>query len=188
MKAALVALERDPQEEPMTNKQIFDDLITACTTEFLHAAGVEFCSSIETEVVMEYASVIGFSGNDMRGVIGLGMSGPTLGQLAGFRAIPNVDAPMEDWLGEASNQLLGRLKNKLLGYGTIVSIALPMTLRGVRLQFISTRAMGVWTYGFDSKAGQICVWLDVRVKDGFVLTPSNDADMQGVPEGELMLF
>src|SRR5882672_12028151 len=43
----------------------------------------------------------------------------------------NISAPdLEDWCLELNNQLVGRVKNKLLGYGRVVLVGLPVLLTG----------------------------------------------------------
>lgn len=173
----------------MKNKEVFDTLIRTCAGDFLRSSGLESTPNNDADAPMEDAAVIGFSGHDVRGVVGLGMQRATLQQLAMPPQDPARGEPLlEDWLSEAANQLLGRLKNKLLGYGTVVSIALPMVLRGVRLQFVANSGAGPWTYTFDTAAGRVCVWLDVRVRTGFELIETSDPESKSIAEGELMLF
>lgn len=40
---------------------------------------------------------------------------------------------LRDWLGELANQLLGRLKNKLIEYGMPIELTTPTTLAGMQL-------------------------------------------------------
>jgi hypothetical protein len=93
----------------------------------------------------------------------------------------------EDWLAESVNQLTGRLKNKLMRHGLVLSIALPTVLQGLRLQFLGSGA-ALWTYALQSDQGPFWVWLDVRSERELVLAPVDDPELQGAPEGELVLF
>ncbi|HYO94895.1 MAG TPA: chemotaxis protein CheX [Polyangiaceae bacterium] len=177
-----------------SNKQIFDQLIRTCVRELIEQCGLKVSDSQGAAAPMERAAAVGFSGDQVRGAIGLGMQATTLQRLADAQAPPAQDAALErdalleDWLGETANQLLGRFKNRLLGHGASVSMALPMVLRGLRMQFASDRDDRVTTYVFDSAEGPICVWLDVRVHDGFLLTTATNPELLGAPEGALMLF
>jgi hypothetical protein len=170
----------------MNNKAVFDELVVQCTTELFQGRSVELSRGPDLDTAIEFAGVIGFASDEVRGMLGLGMSDVTLAHLAAKDAGAAVNG--EDWLGESVNQLLGRLKNKLLGYDVIVSLALPTVLRGIQLKFFSTRPSGLWTYSFASEAGPVCAWLDVRYEATFVLTPTSDPEMLGAPEGEMVLF
>ena len=44
---------------------------------------------------------------------------------------------LEDWCLELNNQLVGRLKNKLLGYGRVVIVGLPMLLTGTDVSAVT---------------------------------------------------
>ncbi len=169
----------------MSQKQVFDELIIQCTTELFRARSVELRHTQAPSSPIEYAAIIGFTADDVRGMVGLGMDAASLQSLAG-RALSEPNC--EDWLGESVNQLLGRFKNKLMGYDVVISLALPTVLRGIHLRFLATGPAGLWTYNFDTEKGPLCAWLDVRHESDFVLTPTTDPEMQGTPEGELLLF
>ena len=172
----------------MDNKVVFDQLVAACTSELFQARGFSIRAANRPDDSMEYAATIGFSSDTIRGMLGLGMNPATLEQLLAKEDITVTGGLAEDWLAESVNQLLGRLKNKLLGYDLTVSLALPTVLRGVCLKFLSTRPTALWTYPFECEAGAISVWLDVRHAAGLILQPTNAPEMQGTPEGELVLF
>jgi hypothetical protein len=116
------------------------------------------------------------------------MSPDTLQKLMA-REVPAVPpGNSEDWLAESVNQLLGRLKNKLMRYDLMVSLALPTVLRGISLRFLATRPTSLWTYTFESEEGPVWVWLDVRHDANLELKPTTDPEKQSVQEGDLLLF
>jgi hypothetical protein len=171
----------------MSAKEVFDQAVTASITELFEARGIRIRSTHETTASIEYAATLGFSSDRVRGMIGLGMSPDTMHALMAKDddALPAGNA--EDWLAESVNQLLGRLKNKLMRYGLLLSVALPTVLKGVRLQFLGSGST-LWTYGMQSDQGPFWVWLDVRTDQELVLTHVDDPNLQGTPEGELVLF
>jgi hypothetical protein len=169
----------------MSNKGVFDDLVTLCTTELFRASGISMEARAASPTI-EYAAIIGFAADELRGMVGLGMTAQTLSELARSASGDEVDS--EDWLGECVNQLLGRLKNQLLHYNVEASVTLPTVLRGVRLELRGAGPEGLWAYSFESEHGEICVWLDVRVDPDFFLARVDDPARLGVPEGELVLF
>jgi hypothetical protein len=172
----------------MSTRTVFDELVTSCATELFRGRGIDVRSTTGLEASVEYAGTIGFSTDGMRGMIGLGMGPETLERLVAADREAGPGSNFEDWLAESVNQLIGRLKNKLIGYGVVLSIALPTVLRGVRLEFVGMKQTPLWTYPLESEQGRLCVWLDVRTDRELVLTASNDPEMHGTPEGELVLF
>jgi len=172
----------------MSTRTVFDELVTSCATDLFRARGIEVRSTTGLETSVEYAGTIGFSTDGLRGMIGLGMGPETLQRLVAEdrQAGPRYNA--EDWLAESVNQLIGRIKNKLMKQSVVLSIALPTVLRGVRLQFLGGSATTLWTYPMETAAGRLWVWLDVRSERELELTPSDDPEMHGPPEGDLVLF
>lgn len=172
----------------MGNKAVFDRSILAAATELFESQGIELRAVAQTESSMEIAATISFSADELRGTAGIGLSPSTLERLltSAFDDRPPSD-PL-DWLGEALNQLLGRLKNKLLGYGVAISPALPTVLRGIRLELRPAGLSSLWTYGFEMPAGSFCVWVDVHMLEGLTLAPRGGPEFQAVREGELLLF
>ena len=170
------------------SKAIFDELVLESTTELFLARGLSIRPGHGVNGPIEYAATLGFSADKVRGMIGLGMDPGTLQGVVQRDPDAGPEPNLEDWLGEAVNQLLGRLKNKLVAYDLIVSLALPTVLRGIHLRFMHGQKSGLWTYSFECEAGPICVWLDVRRDPDFVLVPTRDPAQQAVPEGELVLF
>jgi hypothetical protein len=172
----------------MSNKTVFDQLATSAASELFAARGIDVRVVTGADVSIEYAATIGFAADGVRGMIGLGMSPDTLQRMTAQDQPNGTTYNTEDWLAESANQLLGRLKNKLLRYGVVLSIALPTVLQGVRLQFLGTGTTTLWTHALDTELGPFWVWLDVRCNEQLVLTEVDDPSLEGAPEGELLLF
>jgi hypothetical protein len=103
----------------------------------------------------------------------------------------NISQPdLEDWCLELNNQLIGRLKNKLLGYGRVVSVGLPVLLRGTDLSTINAADSEVHQYSVESADGQLILTLatliahDVAFREMEPLT--NDEEV--LVEGAVALF
>jgi hypothetical protein len=172
----------------MSNKTVFDQLVTSAASDLFAARGIDVKVVRGSDVSIEYAATIGFAADGMRGMIGLGMSPDTLQRMTAQDQPNGTTYNSEDWLAESANQLLGRLKNKLLRYGVTLSIALPTVLQGVRLQFLGTGNTTLWTHALDSDLGPFWVWLDVRCKEELVLAEVDDPSLEPTSEGELLLF
>jgi hypothetical protein len=105
--------------------------------------------------------VIGFVGEGLRATCMLGAH-PRLIAASGRSA----NQP-RDWIAELSNQLLGRMKMRLLGCGVSVQLTTPLALSGVRLTPLPRLAQAPLV--FESKYGDVLVCLEVETESGFVL-------------------
>jgi hypothetical protein len=92
-------------------------------------------------------------------------------------------AGARDWVGELSNQLVGRLKAKLMARGATIALSTPVVLRGVRLSPLPRT--DVAPVVFDSPAGRVLVWVEVEIEDDFQL--GEERALQA-SEGELLVF
>lgn len=124
------------------------------------------------------SSVMGFIGAQLRGTCLLACE---QGPLEGSCPPGGVS---RDWIGELGNQLVGRLKVRLLGYTVDVALTTPIVLRGIRIQPLPKRPIDPVT--FDSGHGVVLAWLEVEVEQDFVLPDRRPADAGET--GELMLF
>jgi hypothetical protein len=97
------------------------------------------------------------------------------------------DTAQRDWVCELSNQLMGRVKNRLLALGAEVHLATPAGLSGKNLSLApeTLRLPQVFT----AAGGYVCVWIDCEYLEGFELTMTPSGNMEAaLPEGEALLF
>jgi hypothetical protein len=137
-----------------------------------------------------YVSVLGASGEGIRlsSMLkidqGLVVSMHPLGS-------ENVDqSDLEDWCLELNNQLVGRLKNTLLGYGCLLIVGLPILLSGTDVSAVTPSHSEVHQYAVESADGQIILILATLVAAGLglqELEPSIDEDT-ALSEGAVALF
>jgi hypothetical protein len=123
--------------------------------------------------------IIGFTGDDIRGSLMLACSREPLELARG-----HGEASMRDWLAELTNQLLGRVKNRLLAFGTVIHCSTPVVLGGERIAPIESQPLG---HLFTADGGVVSVWIDTEVRPDFVLAPVDDASAIG-REGEALFF
>jgi hypothetical protein len=93
------------------------------------------------------------------------------------------DAGARDWVGELANQLVGRLKAKLMARGATIALSTPVVLRGVKLSPLPRT--DVEPVVFDSPSGKVLVWLEVEIEDEFKL---GEERALKASEGELLVF
>jgi CheY-specific phosphatase CheX len=169
----------------MSNEQIIESAVNeSCLSLFedyalpLKRAHVPSLANEGAELL--FCGVVGFSGDQMRGTLLLATSKEPLG-----RTSPTTDASLREWIAELSNQLLGRIKNKLLVRGVTLHLSTPIVLRGQHLAPLS-RAELV-PFAFTCDGGFVCVWFDVELKPGLDL--NQEVDTEGlISEGTSTLF
>jgi hypothetical protein len=104
---------------------------------------------------------IGFVGESLRATCLLGAHRRLL------QASGRAENQPRDWIAELSNQLMGRIKMRLLGCGVTVKLTTPLALSGIRLRPLPR--LGQSPLGFSSAFGPVVVWLELESERGFVL-------------------
>lgn len=124
-------------------------------------------------------SVIGFAGETLRGSLVMVASEELF---AASRTSDEHD--VRDWAGELANQVLGRVKNQLVLWGTDVNMSTPLVVRGLGL---SVEGQEMVRMGFSGGRGTVSVCLDAEAAPGWELVePSEDDALPA--EGEALLF
>ncbi len=131
------------------------------------------------------ASVIGFTSSHMRGSVAIFTAD----------AVVNATNPLEgenatrDWLAELANQLLGRIKNKMLRYGVQYDMSTPVVVAGQSTIQLHQIAKDNASYSYGTDAGSLTVTMDVVIEEGFELQePAAEEASDVMIEGDLMLF
>jgi hypothetical protein len=145
-------------------------LAGAACVELMQAYGVQLSPRLgwaESDQVM-FSGVMGFVGDAVRGTCVL------VAPLATIEAAAPKDAGARDWVGELANQLVGRLKAKLMARGATIAMKLSPLPR-----------TDVEPVVFESRAGDVLVWLEVEIEDDFQL---GEERALKATEGELLVF
>jgi hypothetical protein len=124
-----------------------------------------------------YSGVMSFVGDTLRGTCLLAAPESVI-----LGAAPS-GAAARDWIGELANQLVGRLKAKLLGRGARIALSTPVVLRGVRL--CPLPRTGVAPMAFESDRGRLFVWVEVEARDDVDL---REPHTPVAAEGDLLVF
>jgi len=101
---------------------------------------------------------------------------------------------LEDWCRELNNQLVGRVKNKLLGYGVEVTAGLPLLISGTDVVRLPEADSEVHAYCVESAHGQIALTLTTLIAPEVEFhesEPPMDGEMNGeavMAEGMIALF
>lgn len=127
-----------------------------------------------------FCSVIGFSGDQMRGTLVLATTKEPLG-----RTTPVQGGELREWVAELSNQLLGRVKRQLADRGVLLALSTPIVLRGERLRPMPNKEEAPLV--FVCEGGCVCVWMDAVIDPGLDLSQLQQGE-EGIGEGEALLF
>lgn len=136
----------------------------------------------------DISASIGFAGPALRGALVL-ISTRRLVEVA---LPPEVrdrhsDEQLADWMGELANQLLGRVKNKLLNYGVSLAMGTPTVVLGNDLSRKDKQAGVRRQFVFRHAADSLSVCFDAVAGAGLLLLP-DEPPVSRISEGEVSLF
>jgi CheY-specific phosphatase CheX len=178
-----------------TPVQMVKDLYSQVCSELLAAFGltatIEEASGHEPCVAESgMCSLLGATGDGIKLLSSLQADRQLLAVLhpAGSDKVSRQE--LEDCCGEINNQLVGRLKNKLLGYGCEVALGLPTLVTGDNLSAAAPGKSNISHYRCKTKAGSMNLMLATLVAPEFDLREVPvAADGESVMrEGEISLF
>ena len=96
------------------------------------------------------------------------------------------DAKLEDWISELSNQLVGRLKNKLLTYDCRVKIGLPTAYFDADDEVLADgQYCATYHFSIDNELLECSIYTDLHNPDLTLVDPGVTDE---AAEGELELF
>lgn len=169
------------------NAAVISELLAACMVDLLADYGVDLAPVDPPLAPSEMVSVVGFTSNEMRGNLAIAA---TYDFFAGTNVISTqpTDEQVRDWAGELSNQLLGRIKNKLLAYDLVLSMGTPMVITGLRMDVGKRRTGIAERLAFGSGKGGIETWFEATVEAGFELEKNESAVEASQSEGDLLFF
>jgi CheY-specific phosphatase CheX len=145
--------------------------------------------SSEDTATVGVASVLGFSGDAMRGSLVvvsdrelLAASHPNLGM-----GMPVEEGDIADWSGEIANQMLGRIKNRLFTIGVKFSMSTPTTVTSKAMQIRDAKDGYVVEFAFSTSKGAMVVHFLTIIAENvsFDSEPSTSASAS---EGDSFMF
>jgi CheY-specific phosphatase CheX len=163
---------------------LIEQYLAQSAIELFGDLGVEFVQTESAAWMPEITAILGYAGADVAGSVALCTS---LDALKAIAAIGQAQIP-EDWLGELSNQLLGRFKRRLSPHGASFGLSTPVVVLGDRLRVVvsATRKRSLIVC-LTSNIGRVEVWLEIEFRNNFELStqPKDDGTLI---EGEALLF
>jgi hypothetical protein len=151
----------------------------ACTSLF-QAYGVPLETVTAGTAAPALSAVIGFSGPGIRGTCILAASESPIKMSDPIGGSPRA------WIAELSNQLVGRIKNKLLAHGAEVYVTTPVVLRAELLAPVDGRSQ-LAPRAFASQGGNVFVWIELDT-DPTLLLSVTPREAAAVQEGDAVMF
>jgi len=175
---------------------LLNDLYVAACRALLEAYGLtvnvrEHGGVVDSRVKVNYISVLSANGGGVNLSSMLKIDRDLVIRMHPLNGGDPIAQPdLEDWCMELNNQLVGRLKNKLIGYGAVVLIGLPLLLTGTDVNSIASPHSEVHQYSVESADGQITLTIATLVDPGVHLEePDASLHEENVmDEGMVSLF
>jgi hypothetical protein len=140
--------------------------------------------------VASYVSILGATGDGIRLSSTLKIDRDLVISIRPLDSGDISQDELEDWCRELNNQLVGRLKNKLLGYGHVAMAGLPVLIAGTDVRPVPAPNSEVHEYSIESSHGQITLTLATLVApevEFLAVEPSMDNEAV-LLEGAIDLF
>jgi len=179
-----------PTSNTLTPVQV-EDLVEQCAIESAvglfqaYRVSLECADATERAVMPDVSlcGVVGFVGEQVSGALVLAATPEAL-------ACSNpTTASSRDWMGELSNQLFGRIRNRLLRRGLELIGTPPTVVRGQHLEALTSSRECRPIVLRSPSGGKVCVWMNCVPKDGLPISLSiSDADRDVASEGSVLLF
>ncbi|HEY3740894.1 MAG TPA: hypothetical protein VGL53_13670 [Bryobacteraceae bacterium] len=175
--------------------QILHDLYVQACGDLLSAYGLtvqiqKHPGSIRAHHAASYVSVLSATGEGIRLSSMFKIDRDLVASLHPLGPDGTSQADLEDWCRELNNQLVGRVKNKLLGYGRIVMVGIPVLLMGTNVNPVGEANSEIREYSVESAQGEITLTLSTLLAHDVELweEQSSPADDAMMAEGMIALF
>jgi CheY-specific phosphatase CheX len=179
-------------DDQLDAQQFFEMVASVACQELFGRYGVAVQKADETAAPVSpdflLCSVIGFTGRDVRGSLVLALTEELSGlsnPVSGPHSIAGDRLTQRDWVGELSNQLLGRIKIELLKCGVEIYLNLPAVLLGQHLAPLPRAQLKPLKFTLSN--GAAAVWIEIEARPGFRIDTGKAAE-HGPGAGDTLLF
>jgi hypothetical protein len=152
--------------------QAWIELMAAYGVGFAAAAGEDWAARTREAA---FFGVVGFEGQGLRAICLIGAEQRLVDASCRTSSRPR------DWIAELANQLIGRVKMKLLARGVSVTMTIPLALSGV--QITPLPRLGLAPLLFASERGAALIWLEIEADESLTLSSEHPL---GVEPGDLV--
>jgi len=167
-----------------------DEYLESSAKQLFDSNGIQIEAVAEGEIDTPFASTIGFTSPRLRGALVLSLSRELVAASlpANLRAgDPNLGI-LADWTGELSNQLLGRLKNRLCAAGIDIALSTPIVFFGKEMRNVSHRPPLYRALRFKSGSGRGSAEFQAEFAADLELVEAGLQNESATPEGEALFF
>src|SRR5262245_15939012 len=167
-----------------------DTILQSSTVELFHSQGIAVaplrpCPLGDQLRFYDWVGLIHFEAANLSGALTVSIPMAVWSSRAGS-AGARVDAEtLADWHQELANQLMGRIKNRLLKFQLVLRPRLPSVLSGAALELHKKRSASEMLYRFRALRGDVLVVVDAPLERAIL---AYSGDLQIASEGELILF
>jgi hypothetical protein len=173
-----------------SSRTTLDVILQSAAVDLFHNSGfavapLASCPVGRLQRYHEQVAMLGFDGPQLMGVLTLSIPAALLDSRAEGSAVPPGSASVLDWMAELSNQLFGRVMNRLAVFQLRLRPHVPLGLSGPVLECLRKRSATEVLYRFRTVRGDILVTLDAPLDD-VTLAYSGSAEV--AHEGEVILF
>ena len=125
---------------------------------------------------MRYVSILSATGEKIRLLSTLNVDESLLASMHPSGARELSQRQLEDWCRELNNQLMGRMKNKLLRVGCEVMTGLPSLITGTDVSAVSSPDLDFREYFFASAQGRLESTLAMLLAPDLALAHAPEAE------------
>jgi hypothetical protein len=166
---------------------MLDAIVQGATVGLFHSFGVAVAPLPKEKPdsrigFHELTCAVAFDGSKSRGGLMLSMSQNAFALL---RQVPTESHRAHDVLRELTNQLMGRVKNRLMQFQLSLSSGLPTVLDNESAERRLARSVSVAAYPFRTLRGELHVIVDGTIDEAALVYSGSVAVHR---EGEIILF
>jgi hypothetical protein len=175
-------------------RAVLDTLVQSSAVDLFHSFGIAVAPVALARQRAETDKLSQFVGHELLGSIafvGKGFTGSLLLSVPDdvFQLLKqNPERPYtgRDWIREATNQMLGRIKNRLPQFQLSIQSGLPSTPGRDALERLRARSATFLVYGFRTLRGGACVALGGDIEPSLFVY--SGAPLGAQSEGDIILF
>ena len=186
----MLGREGAPTTSTKASRTTLDVILQSAAVDLFHNSGfavapLASCPVERLQRYHEHVAMLGFDGPGLMGALTLSIPGALLDARAESSPTPAGSSNMLDWMSELSNQLFGRVMNRLAVFQLRLRPHVPIGLSGPVLERLRKRTPTEVLYRFRTVRGDILVTLDAPLDD---VTLAYSGSAQVAHEGDVILF
>jgi hypothetical protein len=167
-----------------------DTILQSSTVELFHSQGVAVAPLRPVALgnqqrFHDWVGLIHFEATNVSGALTVSTSMAVWSSREGSAAERQDAETLADWHRELANQLIGRVKNRLLKFQLVLRPRLPSALSGAALELHRKRSATEILYRFRALRGDVLVVVDAPLERAIL---AYSGDLQIAREGEVILF